>query len=193
MKKLSILIPYTKDRKDMLDDLVVSLWLSCSPENVDDVEILTDSREQPVSVGTKRNSLLERATGEYVAFFDSDDKPCNDYIDLLLKAIEYKKPDCCSLTGIITIDGGKPEIFEHSIKYKAWKTNEQAKEDEVKYERYPNHLSCIKSSIAKQFKFPDKNFAEDKAWSDLVYQSGLLKTEAYISDILYYYTYISKK
>jgi len=192
MKKLSILIPYTQDRKSMLEDLIVDLWLSCSPKNIDDVEILTDYREKPVSIGAKRNSLLERANGEYLAFFDSDDKPCNDYIDLLLKAIE-SNPDCCSLKGIITIDGGKPEIFEHALKYNAWKTNENAKEGEVKYERYPNHLNTIKAYIAKQFKFPEKNFGEDHAYSKLLHASGLLKTEAYISDILYYYKFISKK
>lgn len=190
--KLSILIPYTKDRELITFSLKNKLMFTCPAIMLDEIEILTDDREQPISVGAKRNSLLERATGEYVAFFDSDDDCCNNYIDLLLKAIE-SKPDCVSLKGIITIDGGKPEIFEHTLKYKAWKTNEGAKEGEVKYERYPNHLNLIKSSIAKQFKFPEKNFGEDKSWSDLVYQSGLLKTEAYVDDILYYYTYISKK
>lgn len=150
-------------------------------------EVLYDDSEFD-SIGEKRNRLLGMANGEYVCFVDDDDDISNDYINLLMEGIN-KGVDCCSLKGVITTDGHNPEIFEHSIKYREWKTTN----NEIKYERYPNHLNCIKSSIAKQLNFPEKNFGEDHDWSKQLYESGLLKTEHYIEQPIYFYKYISKK
>lgn len=152
------------------------------------VEILIDKDNGEKSIGEKRNALLERATGEYVCFFDDDDIPSNDYIERIFDGIN-KGVDCCSLMGIIRIDNGSPEIFEHSIKYKEYATTD----NKVKYERYPNHLNVIKSSIAKQFKFPSINHGEDTDWATQIFKSGLVKTEHYIDKVIYNYIYTSKK
>jgi hypothetical protein len=93
------------------------------------------------------------------------------------------------LRGIITFDGETPELFEHSIKYKEYKTVDNP----VKYERYPNHLNCIKSSIAKQFKFPEINHGEDTDWATQIFNSGLIKTEHYIDSVMYHYNFITRK
>lgn len=153
------------------------------------VEILIDKDNGEKSIGEKRNALLERATGEYVCFFDDDDIPSNDYIERVFDGIN-KCVDCCSLMGIIRIDNGSPEIFEHSIKYKEWKTNSTGN---IKYERTINHLNVIKSSIAKQFKFKEINHGEDRIWSEDIFKSGLIKSEHYINKVIYNYIYISNK
>ena len=110
------------------------------------------------------------------------------YIETLLKAIEHS-PDAVSLRGEITIDGGKPEIFEHSIKYSEWKTTD----NKIKYERYTNHLNCIKSEIAKQIKYPEIRHGEDHQYSKALQASGLVKNEYYTDKIMYYYNYKSNK
>jgi glycosyltransferase involved in cell wall biosynthesis len=148
-----------------------------------------------MSIGDKRNELLEMATGEYVCFIDDDDMISTTYIETILKGIETS-PDCISLRGVITWDGGRPEVFEHSIRYKEYKTKKDYRENEptfIKYERYPNHLNCIKASIAKQFKFPSSNFGEDTDWATQVFNSGLLKNEYYTDNILYQYLYRTNK
>lgn len=181
--KLSILIPTIKKHQPLLLVLLQELSRQIEPYLV---EILIDDNEFDTT-GTKRNRLLDMATGEYVAFFDSDDSPSANYIELLMEGIN-KGVDCCSLMGNYTVDGNFDGVFEHSIKYSEWKTTENG----VKYERFPNHLNCIKSTIAKQFRFPEKNFGEDFDWSTQVHKSGLIKTEHYIPEIIYYYNYISK-
>jgi glycosyltransferase involved in cell wall biosynthesis len=186
--KLSILICTLPKRSAMFGRLHTSLWGPILPY-AGEIEILFD--DSPIdTIGEKRNRLLDRAAGEYVCFIDDDDSVSTDYIKLLMEAIE-SECDCASLKGEITIDGGKPEIFEHSLKYKEWKTNPQ--ESEIRYERFPNHLNLCRASIAKQFKYPEKNHGEDYDWSTQVHKSGLLKTEYYIERVIYYYKYISNK
>lgn len=152
-------------------------------------EILWESDDGSKKTGEKRNSLLSRANGKYLAFFDDDDEPSPNYIKLVLEAVK-SEPDCCSLLGQITVDGQNPQLFEHSLKYSDWRTNEAGK---IRYERNPNHLNVIKSDIAKAISFPEIDYGEDKAWSDRLKQSNLLKTESKINDILYYYKFLSKK
>ncbi len=181
---LSILIPTIKKREMFFNDLMANLLEQIGNS---DVEILVDKSETD-SIGTKRNELLRGASGEYLCFFDDDDLPSKDYIGTLLEAIKTN-PDCVSLRGIMTTNGSNPEIFEHSLKYKSWKTTN----NKIKYERYPNHLNCIRADIAKQFKFPEVNHGEDYDWSKKLHESGLLKTEYYTDKILYYYKFVTNK
>jgi glycosyltransferase involved in cell wall biosynthesis len=186
--KLSILIPYIRRHESFFHSLKTELAAQILPY-AGQIEILSDDHEYD-SIGTKRNRLLERATGKYISYFDADDKPSPDYIKLMMQAAD-SDCDCASLKGAYSVDGVYDGIFEHSIKYNEWKTNPEG--SEIRYERFPNHLNMIRSSIAKQFKFPEKNHGEDFDWSTQLHNSGLLKTEHYIPEVIYYYNYISNK
>jgi glycosyltransferase involved in cell wall biosynthesis len=189
--ELSILIPTLNYRVLMFTELYNELLAQVSANSAwGKVEVLYHN-DSILTIGEKRNSLLYRSSGKYVAFVDDDDWVSKDYVKLLLEAIS-KRPDCVSLRGVITVDGENPEIFEHSIKYPAWQTIENPSNG-VKYVRCPNHLNCIKASIAKQFKFPEISHGEDRIWSEAVYASGKLKSEIYLDEVLYHYKYISDK
>lgn len=187
-KLLSIIILTLPERKHFLNDITTELnhqiMKSGRHEEIEIVVIEGDS-----SIGVKRNTGLNVALGKYLCFADDDDMVGNFYIKTLLEGCD-KGADCISLRGFYYIDGALDGVFEHSLKYNAWKND---CEGPVKYERYPNHLNCIRADIAKQFKFPDKNFSEDHNWAELIHKSGLLKTEYYTQEILYHYFYRSKK
>lgn len=187
--KLSILICHLPDRKAYLGNLleILNIQKDAFPEGY--IEILIDDHPTD-NIGLKRNRLLKQSKGEYTCFIDDDDRVSLIYIPLLFNGL-LTGVDCCSLTGEITEDGKNPLLFEHSIKYKEYKTNTPYKA--IRYERFPNHLNCIKASIAKQFKFPEKNHGEDTDWATQIYKSGLIKTEHYIPEVIYYYDYRSKK
>jgi len=180
---LSILICSLKKRQLVLLELLSKL--KGQMKNTKEVEIIVAGGDD-VSVGEKRNKLLEKAEGKYLCFIDDDDDVCDNYIELVLDAIKHG-PDCCSLTGEITTNGADAKTFIHSIRYDSY-----FEKDGIYY-RPPNHLNVIKSEIAKQFKFPEKNFGEDTDWAMQICKSKLLKKEIWIEPTLYHYKYISNK
>lgn len=179
---LSIMIPTIEKRKFMFNSLVSGLQKQIGDRPI---EIVTAASEY-MRIGQKRNDMLSRAKGEYVCAIDDDDVVPPFYIDQIMNAIR-SNPDCCSLNGVITEDGLNPKRFIHSIKY-----TEYFEKDDVYY-RPPNHLNVIKRSIATQFTFPELNFGEDTDYAMQICRSGLLKTEAEISETIYFYRYIRVK
>ena len=51
------------------------------------VEILGLLDNQTLTVGSKRNKLLDIATGDYITFIDDDDRVTSDYISEIMKAL----------------------------------------------------------------------------------------------------------
>lgn len=189
--KWQILIPSIEKRSEQVAKLKRELYNQILYQQlVGSVDIITLTDSGSITIGDKRNKLLEVANAEYISFFDDDDWPSKCYIERNFEGI-LKGVDCNSLMGVITWDGTNPELFEHSIKYKEYKT--AGPMSGVKYERFPNHLNVIKRSIAKQFKFPSSYFGEDTDWATQVYDSGLIKDEHSITDIIYHYQFDSKK
>lgn len=184
--KLSILICSLESRKDYLENLKSIL----KPQLTQDIECIIDTDDGGMSIGDKRNKLLQRAKGDYVCFIDDDDEVSKDYVDKILSAIE-STPDCCSLTGVITWDGERPEVFEHSIKYDAYKTN--TNNEPIVYERFPNHLNTIRRAIAINYSFLPINHGEDTDWATQIFKAGELKTESEISEVLYHYKFRTNK
>lgn len=150
-------------------------------------ELLSDDN-MDISIGEKRNKLLRDASGEYVISLDDDDWIVPKYTKHLIEAAN-SDCDCASLRGMYNVDGVDDGIFEHSIRYQEWRTTDNY----IKYERYPTPLNLIRSSIAKQFQYPDIRFGEDHAWSKQIHESGLLQKEYYVDELTYIYRFISKK
>ena len=185
--KLSLLIPFTPDRNQYMVVLLREIRKQIGELNLwGQVEIVTKEDNYENSVGWKRNYLLDKAEGEYLAFIDSDDQISDDYIKTAFEGIN-RGADCCSLTGIITENGKNPKMFIHSILYDRWFEHEGV------YYRNTNHLNVVRSSIAKQMRFPDKNHGEDRDYSQQLLDSGLLKTEHFINSITYFYDWRTKQ
>lgn len=181
---LSLLICHKPDRADYL----MRLWTAIqvySGDRFEDIEILIDD-DMSITTGAKRNKLLQKASGKYVAFIDDDDLITEHYFLGVFAGIESNS-DCCSLKGIITDDGLNPRTFEHSITHDRYETVQRGGKEY--YLRFPNHLNCIKASIAKNFTFPDQTISEDTIWATEMHQSGLLKTEWWIEQVIYLYQY----
>lgn len=82
---LSILTPTIPGREKQLEALIEKL-----AKQIGDlpVEHLAFSDNRKRSIGCKRQSLVDIAKGQYIAFVDDDDDVSDDYVPSLLKAIE---------------------------------------------------------------------------------------------------------
>lgn len=180
--KLSILIPHLRS----YDVYYSRLRAVLDPQLTEECQIIVMVDEGQMSIGKKRNWLLNKASGEYVCFIDSDDMVSEDYVKLVFEGIN-KGVDSCSLKGIITDDGQNPRLFIHSLKYKEW-----FEKDGIYY-RNNNHLNTVRASIAKKMSFPETNHGEDHSYSKQLLKSGLIKIEHWIEPVIYHYLYRSKK
>ncbi len=178
--KLSILICTMSQRESYFKRLMERL----TPQLTDDVEIKAFCDDGEMTIGAKRNALMQSAIGDYVAFVDDDDLVSINYITKVLSAVDTL-PDCVGMEGIITFDGNNPRKFIHSLKYKKWF------EKRGIYYRNPNHLNPIKREIALKEPFPEKNMGEDADFSKAVLKH--LKTEIYVPEPIYYYEYRTTK
>jgi glycosyltransferase involved in cell wall biosynthesis len=190
---LSILVATFPERYEMLekllDYLTFQIWRwqgyalkdQARPYHRRQIEIVIDDKPAP-SLGEKRQRLLDRAKGRFIAFVDDDDTVSPDYIERVVGAIEREpNADCCSLVGIVTVNGNKPERFEHSLKYDKWATLENGL-----HIRTPNHLNAVRRSIALEVGFAAITYTEDHDFSRRLYPR--LKTEADTGDTpLYHY------
>ncbi len=186
-KDWSILICTLQEREQSFQRLYQKLKKQIQEEGLDDkVEILffLDNREK--SIGTKRNALLRQSKGLYINFIDDDDDVHDHYVKMIHEKLKYR-PDCVSLTGIITFNKENPKIFIHSIQYQTYFQKNGI------YYRPPNHLNPIKRAIGSQFFFPNQSYSEDTDWAMQIAKSGLLKTEEIITEPYYFYLYVPSK
>lgn len=186
--KLSVLICTMVKRKVMFDTLKAEFNRQRRDYQLSDdvVEVLDECDEGQLMIGAKRNLLLDRAKGEYLCFVDDDDAVDGEYLIKILKALE-SNPDCVQMIGMMNTDGFNLRRFEHSIAHSSYFDQNGV------YYRYPNHLNPIKSSIAKQFRFPEQDFGEDTDWATQIRDSGLLQDEVGIDRPIYHYLYRTSK
>jgi len=175
---LSILICTIPERQLSFDILTESLLLQIKQRS--DVQIIYDrTAKGEVTIGTKRQLLLERAEGEYILFIDDDEVITYWYIDSILKALE-NKPDCVSLNIPYILNGQLVGMCHHSKRYSNW---HQVGD---KYFRGITPNNPVKKELALKAGFKDISFGEDKDYSDRI--TPLCKSETEIKEIVYFYT-----
>lgn len=186
--KLSILIPTINGREGFYNSLMHSLTFQIMEYGFEnEIEVLTNKDNSIKAIGAKRNELIAAATGEYVCFIDDDDKVSDHYITRVMHGC-YTGADCVSLKGNYYLDNVFYKPFIHSIKYKEWNND-----NPEFYERCPNHLNAIKREHVKDILFDEVNFGEDGKWSYALRDSGRLKTEYEIDEVIYHYYHRSSK
>lgn len=153
------------------------------------VELCIELDEMQMSVGCKRNKLLNKAKGERIIFVDDDDLVTGNYVQKLL---EYSKLDfdCIGIGVEFTKDGKNNSIYDYSYK-KNINTRQSNKKlpnfGKRVYGRMPNHLCLWKKEAALRCKFPDRNLGEDHEWAECQLLKGysLHLTE----EIIYHYDF----
>lgn len=174
--KWSILICTVDTRHELFNKLAEFIQNQITDRSQVELRYLCDSGG--ISIGTKRQILLEQATGEYINYVDDDDLVSEHYVRWILEALK-PSPDCVGMQGLLKRENRPDAQFFHSLQYKRWYQNGGI------YYRTPNHLNPIKRKLALKVGFVDKNHGEDRDYSDRIYP--LLRTEVMIKHPIYFY------
>lgn len=135
-----------------LNDILFPQYLKYSNE----VEILQYMDSGEVSIGYKRQHMLESAQGIWVVSIDDDDLVSSNYLSLLLKEIEsHPDAQAIAIGGFYRIPRLKEKPF--ICQFGTTKI--------VKYSKYVtqpiNHLCPVRTAIARKAGFPDQSGMED--------------------------------
>ena len=144
------------------------------------VEYLTQYDNREVSVGNKRQVLLEKAAGKYMSFIDDDDDINDAYIEDLVETIRGGY-DVMRLRGSIS-----PYTFTHSIENSLNANMARGEE----FLRPPNHLNPMLADVAKLFPFKDAVRGEDLEWTIRLARSGFLAKEFQSDKTRIHYNYV---
>jgi glycosyltransferase involved in cell wall biosynthesis len=180
--QISILVCSLHSRKEKLKRLCDILKPQLEKYK-DESEIIIGADSGQYSIGTKRNYLVHSANGEYVAFVDDDDTVSDTYIELLLEKIKLA-PDIIVFDAFRYSNGKSDRIVKYGIEFKHDSNTSHT------YFRIPNHLMCVKKSLAIQIPFKEVNFGEDADYAKRLLP--LLKTQERITETLYNYLYNDK-
>ena len=175
--KLSILIATVKGREDLL----MQLYKKIMNQVDSDIQVLISSDSKEVSIGVKRQSLLESACGDHICFIDDDDDIPDYYIQEILTAIK-SEPDCVGFL-IHCLINGIERMAVGSLKYTEWKD----KTDGYDYVRSPYHKNPVRRVLALETGFKNLRYAEDHDYSKRLLP--LLKSEIFINRVMYHYRY----
>ena len=187
-KLLTIGICHLHERKESLEALLKNIQEKTPQEYMDKIEIMVNADNGEKSVGQKRNEILYSANGRFISFVDDDDLICDKYVQWIVNCIEKERRlDSIGFTGKYYINGIPSMIFKHANAY----GGNFRDQNNIQY-RPCNHLNPVRTSIARQIGFADRNHGEDSDYSDRLLSSKLIKNEMIIqtgptTPVLYHY------
>jgi glycosyltransferase involved in cell wall biosynthesis len=164
------------ERKELLGRLLDRLAPQVEKYPLVETFIKTSSPDR--SVGDQRQEMLDKASGEYVCFVDDDDIVSPKYVETI-----YPLLDGVDYIGF-PVHTFRDGVFfcaaYHSLKHKNWMS------DKLYAQRDISHLNPIRRELALQAPM-EGGYGEDGRWSMRIRDLGIVKTEHYIPDVMYYY------
>lgn len=188
--QLSILIATTPERQEKFTILYNELMrqktaFDTTHDSLGCLEIVVNAGARfldgGLSIGKKREALVNEASGEYLCFLDDDESIAPNYIESLMRLC-YQDMDVCTFRAFV-----KMENFWALVDMRLmYNVNDQLNPDYTT-RRPPWHMCPVKSKYAKIYGFPDVNAAEDFEWMKKVLK--LCTTEAHTDKIIFQYNH----
>jgi hypothetical protein len=176
MVDLTILVCSTVGRSEDFYPAIMQ-QLKMQTANLKNVEVLCLTDNKIMSIGRKRNLLVQIALGKYVVFVDDDDLLSHDYVSSMLSKIQE---DSDVIVFRVMYRNGtleKPVIYDFDLP-------EDSDGGDVFY-RIPNHLMCFKKEVAQKVSYEDISYGEDALWAKAI--RPYIKTQSKIDKVLYTY------
>ena len=156
------------------------------------VEVLTLADNKAMTIGEKRQALLDISRGKWVGFLDDDDWVSDDYIASLSQAMNDKPADVITFEQDCTVNSDKFKVdFRVGNPHEPYVPNSGVS----LIRRPPYHMCLWRSEIAKSEAFnpvygANGQSSEDNDWLMRLYPK--IQTEHHIDDSLHGYIYSSE-
>ena len=193
MTLLSILIPTIPSRAERFTFLYNEVqrqatWVNTIHAYQGTVEIIINGSDAfldgGLSIGKKRQDLVNKANGKYLCFLDDDESIAPNYLEVLVGLCRQDK-DVCTFRNISKLDNFWM-IVDMSLSNSE---NEQGRHNGIVY-RKPWQICPVRSEYAKLHSFEDISYGEDWKWFEQVLTH--CHTEAKTQSVIQQYNYSSK-
>jgi len=172
MQDISILIPTMKPRQALFEQVLAEVQRQIRETPEIRVEVLWESDNGELTLGQKRNVLMDRCSGKYHCFVDDDDVLAPYFLKTFVPMIQSTEDyDCASFVGAHYVRGKFNKLFHHSLDYPEWY------EKPDRFIRSVSPMNLIRTSIVRQVRYADIRNTEDHEFSKRLMASGLLKKE----------------
>lgn len=169
---ISILIPTLRQREHLFAEVLAEIQRQVRETPEIRAEVLWESDTGELTLGQKRNVLMDRCSGKYHCFIDDDDVLAPDYLKSFVPMIQSKQDyDCASFVGAHYYKGKFNKLFHHSMDYPGWY------ELSDRFIRGITPMNLIRTSIVRSLRYADIRNIEDREFSERLMKSGLLKSE----------------
>jgi Glycosyl transferase family 2 len=160
------------------------------------VEIIFCRDNKEMTIGKKRQILLDKANGKYITMIDDDDEYSTDYFHRIFDPQNMgQAPDAITYLEHVYDRGTTRETrhrsshyytAKHHNKFHDWWTD--LTKFNYQFARTPFYKDVIRTSIAKQIGFNvDLRYGEDHDFARRLKASGLILKEVHIDLGMYYY------
>lgn len=143
----------------------------------DDVEFHVELDNGEAPSGTKRQRLLDRASGTYVAFVDDDDEVTPSYVRDLVER--------CHDVDVVTF---RLDFYSEERRKESWRLGLH-RDDRRRGLMAANHLCAWRADLARRVSWSPIGYADDQAWYGPLHASGLVRWEAHVPRVLYRYLF----
>ena len=118
---LTIMLPTTIDRREQFAKLLEEIRRQILENKYEDiVEVIVNEDNKEISIGKKRQELLEASNGKWVVGIDSDDWISEDYLHDIVMALK-NNPQIDHVGFLEDCDiNGEKSLSIFSIRHKHW-------------------------------------------------------------------------
>jgi glycosyltransferase involved in cell wall biosynthesis len=180
---LSILVPTVPSRISTFYPAMIANLLKQIGDRKD-IEVIGLFDNKMRSTGSKRNAMLNLASGKYLVFLDDDDYVTEDWLSRVVSAVE-SNPDLIVYGVLVHWPDGRLQHCRYDVSVKECRDI-----DRDHYEGHPSHVHVWRTCIAKSVGFSDKQFGEDTEWSSTAAKS--VQSQVTIDKELYHYCFNPK-
>lgn len=187
---LTIAIPTVIGREKPFGELCAFIQeqiAKCGLESEVEVFSICDNKE--ISIGAKRQRMLEESSGKYIIMVDDDDWLADNYVQEIYSAL-LSEPDAIGHKILCTFNYTNPMIESASNQWEAWADGKDARRHGFHFLRTTYAKTPMRRDIALEIGYKNIRYGEDHDFSKRLKEAGLIKTEVYLDKFFYFYRYV---